>query len=362
MKSHTVWSFVLSILLVPALSPGQDAIFSDDFEWGSICAWASLWYPDADADSFGDLAWPGVEVDCPPPYDMVPNNLDCDDQHCEIHPLAAEVCDGLDNDCDFSTTDGSEDPLIGIQCDGPDSDLCNEGTNLCLSGSIVCSDNTLDTLDVCDGIDNDCDPASTDGSEDPLVGAACDGPDSDLCLEGTYSCSAGSLLCSDNTGDNFEACNGIDDDCDGSVDEDFNRDDNPACLAGPVFLGSVSGDTGDDTLHAAFWNEEWYRFTITEDNLDSRYLSARIVLTSPPGVDFDLHVFCEDCGGSLAGSSVAAGLTGHQDVVVVRADEQPMVDDTFDVIVEVRHRSSNVCAIWSLDITGNVATTEATCD
>lgn len=362
MNNRIVWAIGLSLLLAPAFGRGQDVIFSDDFEWGSVCAWDNLWYPDKDADLFGDWRWPGTPVDCPEPYNMVTNNFDCDDEQADIHPLATDICDGIDNDCNLTTADGSEDPLFGVQCDGPDSDLCNEGNNMCSGGSIFCSDNTLDTLDICDGTDNDCDPASTDGSEDPLVGEACDGPDLDLCLEGTYGCILGSLVCSDTTGDNFEVCNGIDDDCDGSVDEDFIRDDNPACQAGSVFLGSVSGDTGSDTLHAAFWNEEWYRFTITEDNANAQYLSARIVLNSPVGTDFDLYVYCESCGGTLAGSSVTGGMTGHQDVVVVRADEEFMTDDTFHVVVEVRHNASNICAIWSLDITGNVEAAAATCD
>ena len=41
-----------------------------------------------------------------------------------------------------------------------------------------------------------------DGSEDPLSGAACDGADSDLCMEGILECAAGSLSCTDTTGDN----------------------------------------------------------------------------------------------------------------------------------------------------------------
>jgi len=69
-------------------------------------------------------------------------------------------------------------------------------------------------------VDDDCDPASADGSEDPLVGTACDGPDGDLCAEGTRFCSGGALDCSDNTATNPEICaNSIDDDCDGQTDE-----------------------------------------------------------------------------------------------------------------------------------------------
>jgi hypothetical protein len=132
-----------------------------------------------------------------------------------------DLCDGVDNDCDPASADGSEDPGIGQACDGTDSDLCLEGTSFCAAGSLSCSDNTSSSLDVCDGADNDCDPASADGDEDPQVGLACDGADADLCNEGTLACGSGSLICSDNTGDNVELCNDADDDCDGIVDEEY---------------------------------------------------------------------------------------------------------------------------------------------
>ena len=130
-----------------------------------------------------------------------------------------DVCNGIDDDCDAASADGSEDPLNGAACDGPDSDLCSEGTRSCSAGALVCSDNTASTLDVCNGVNDDCDAASADGSEDPLNGTACDGPDGDLCNEGTRSCTGGALVCSDNTGTNAEICDGIDNDCDGTIDE-----------------------------------------------------------------------------------------------------------------------------------------------
>jgi len=58
----------------------------------------------------------------------------------------------------------------------------------------ACVGEVLPSNDICNGSDDDCDPASADGSEDPLNGTACDGPDSDLCLEGTRSCSDGVLV------------------------------------------------------------------------------------------------------------------------------------------------------------------------
>src|SRR5262245_61786209 len=144
---------------------------------------------------------------------------DCDDHDPLINPGVPDLCDGRDNDCDPASADGGEDPLVAVACDGPDADLCPEGTNSCTGGAIVCSDTLLDNPDICDGLDNDCDPASPDGSEDATLGAPCDGPDTDLCNEGMRICSSGAIVCSDTTGNRVDLCNGFDDDCDpASVD------------------------------------------------------------------------------------------------------------------------------------------------
>ena len=124
-----------------------------------------------------------------------------------------ELCDGIDNDCDPSSWDGTDEPTIGERCDGPDADLCSEGTVRCEDGALVCTDLGEDNLELCDGVDNDCDPTSVDGSDDSRIGQGCDGRDLDRCLEGVYSCEDGLLRCSDVTTDSFEICDGIDNDC-----------------------------------------------------------------------------------------------------------------------------------------------------
>ena len=143
---------------------------------------------------------------------------DCDDGDANRFPGNTEVCDGVDNDCDGSIDNGVVD--AGGQCDGADSDLCIEGVLECISGALTCSDATTSTIDLCDGTDNDCDPTSADGSEDPGLGVACSVGIGECRNSGVEICTAGSLGCSVSTGTpSVEVCDGLDNNCNGSTDE-----------------------------------------------------------------------------------------------------------------------------------------------
>ncbi|RJQ30408.1 hypothetical protein C4572_04230, partial [Candidatus Parcubacteria bacterium] len=131
-------------------------------------------------------------------------------------PTSDNNCDLIDQDCNGTPDDG----YISVPCDGPnDTDLCQEGTSSCSGGTVTCSDSTPSTVDDnCDGVDDDC-----DGSADEhYSGGTCDGPDSDLCEEGAYTCLNGVQECSDMTGSTFDTdCDGNDEDCNGTPDDGY---------------------------------------------------------------------------------------------------------------------------------------------
>jgi hypothetical protein len=80
---------------------------------------AGTWYADSDLDSYGDANTSMIACDMPEGY--VEDGTDCDDTSELVNPAAAEVCDGIDNDCDAST---SEDNMAThISTDGVASDV-----------------------------------------------------------------------------------------------------------------------------------------------------------------------------------------------------------------------------------------------
>ena len=127
-------------------------------------------------------------------------------------------------------------------------------------------------------------------------------------------------------------------------------------------MGAIAGDTGAGQITAAGTNERWYRVTPTENvsGINADTVRARVSLAPGPGADFDLYVYCVSCGGTLIGSSTNGGTT--VDTVDVANDDDLVGDDTFDVVIEVRHFQSVRCANWQLTVSGNRGSSASNCD
>ncbi len=61
------------------------------------------WYRDADGDGYGIAST--TTTGCGQPAGYAAVSGDCDDTNAAVHPGAAEICDGLDNDCNGATDD-----------------------------------------------------------------------------------------------------------------------------------------------------------------------------------------------------------------------------------------------------------------
>ncbi len=154
---------------------------------------------------------------------------------CEaaLSPIA-ETCDGADEDCDGATDEG--DPGGGGACDTGEPGRCGPGAEQCRGGALVCEAAQGPVAETCDGTDEDCDGVIDNG--DPGGGVACDTGRDGLCAAGLTACRGGALACDQTVGPVAEQCNGLDDDCDGAIDEG-----DPG--------GGAACDTGQDGLCAA---------------------------------------------------------------------------------------------------------------
>jgi len=92
---------------------------------------------------------------------------DCDDANAAVNPEAVDVCNGLDDDCDGSVDEG--DPGGGIACSTGLSGVCAAGTTSCSNGAIVCNQNQQPSLEVCNGLDDDCDSQADEELIAPLA-------------------------------------------------------------------------------------------------------------------------------------------------------------------------------------------------
>ncbi|MBF0102724.1 MAG: hypothetical protein HQK77_17625 [Desulfobacterales bacterium] len=175
------------------------------------------YYLDGDGDTYGN---PNNTITDPsPPSGYVSNNTDCNDSDAAIKPGAAELCEGIDNDCDGQTDEGCTTYYRDLDTDSYGNNSVTIIASSPQSGYV--SDHTD-----CDDTDQNVNPGHAEVCNNS-IDDNCNGEADEGCAQGDldgdgYTTSGGD--CNDANGTVYpgapEICaNSVDDDCDGSTDE-----------------------------------------------------------------------------------------------------------------------------------------------
>jgi hypothetical protein len=161
-----------------------------------------------------------------------------------------EVCDGIDNDCNGAIDNifPEQHQLCGF-VEGAEYGvgICTPGVTKCGGGNLYCDGHIGPTNEVCDGVDNNCNGSIDEGIPNSTAIVCYDGPAGTMAVG---ECRAGVRYCDDG---NFggpcdgqvlpvaELCDNKDNNCDGQIDEGF---DNRGVDI--VFVIDISGSFDDE--------------------------------------------------------------------------------------------------------------------
>ena len=140
-----------------------------------------------------------------------------------------------------------------VLCVDGETKACGSNVGACKPGTETCEETMFGpcegavgpTPETCNGVDDNCDGNIDEGFG---IGDACKGNGTDQCLDGLMTCDG----CKKMGPDKVETCNGIDDNCNGIIDADCEVGDckpslfvtgsvpsSPNCIDFPVMAGSA---------------------------------------------------------------------------------------------------------------------------
>ena len=233
-----------------------------------------------------------VETVCNPSGDVCDPDELCSgvaDEACpaDFFEPVTTVCNPSGDVCDpdelCAGVAGQACPADTVEPDGTscaDGTVCN-GAETCQAGACTagiapnCADGNVCTADFCDAALG-CDSTNVpDGS----LGVVCDTGLLGVCADGVQFCTTGSLSCQQNVESSEEICDGLDNDCDGDVDE---RDGGGSvCNTPPVVDASLEPICGED-------DEGLFKVVFSATDAENNIVSVEAELNGIPVEDGQL--------------------------------------------------------------------------
>ncbi len=254
------------------------------------CAEAA-WYPDADADGFGTAS---VVHACEAPDGYAALSGDCNDTDASIFPGAPTACSEADADCNGSPDNADADGDRFFACED-----CDDADPHSFPGA----------AERCDGHDNDCNGLVDDDPVDPtdwyadddgdghggaLGGAACTPPDHSAATSTDCDDTNAAVLPGAD-----ELCNGIDDDCDGTVDD--------AAIDAPAWFIDYDGDGYGSTDYTGEGCDPGTGWVQNTDDCDDTDASV-----SPAGAE-SCNGYDDNCDGTIDEDTAVDALPWYLD-------------------------------------------------
>ncbi len=233
----------------PMINPGADEMCNgiDDNCNGMIddndpdLQNATIWYQDNDGDGYGNPT--ATVLSCSMPQGYTSDSFDCDDTNPEVNLNAQELCNGIDDNCDGLIDD--QDPTV-LETDVWFQDLDNDGfgnPDIFLTACLM----PVGYINNNQDCDDNNELINPDAPENPNNGIDenCDGVDSiiDEDQDGFNSVEDCNDTDASINPSATEICDGVDNNCDGMIDEGFTLTS--------YFLDNDADGFGDDNTMIA---------------------------------------------------------------------------------------------------------------